>query len=808
VKDGAGRQWRRVLAALAVLVTLAGTSAPARCRAADIFIDPSRTEGCPGRGTPDAPYCGWREAGPLAGGNRYLQRRGTTWQGTVRVTAASGLSAESLSREVFLGAYGEGRERPVIRIENPLPEARDEARWRRAGPELWSYSTAGFRVPDPQVLLLDGRRAFGPARQRADLCTRRGRQQLEWMQAGDELLLCSPRGNPAVVFASISGMQVRRDEPTTPIHIENRRNVVIDGLALQGGRWGAVEIRTGASDVEIRNCEIGRDSASGVYASTDGNPISGLDIHDNLIDSGVRWGAVGYEPRQSGEGVYFNAGVTRSRISDNEIVAWTHNGIYLNAYRPGDPGVTNNVVDHNDIHCGPMSSYFDYCRPFGIDGWRAGAASGNLFFGNRLHDFSLGAQVNGDRNFVVGNYCYNALNSAARRRPSGMCFRMQAYVFSRDNLIAFNTMANTADAAIELHAGDGGITAGHRIVGNLFHGCGRDAAPERRDVCIVVGAAPAVGPQVIEGNLLYNPGGRPVRVLYRGQSAVHADRWQAAGGDRVAGNRVIAPLLVDPEARDFSLAPDSPARAQVPALEVPGLAGQPVALGAWQGGPRGRRFVAADAMSLRAAAGEPVRILFLIPSLKTGGAERQLVQLLQQLDPRRYRTTIGVFSDAGMKDGTGFHADVRAMPPHTAGESRPDGPLRPGSPDAPAAAPAGRRTHRHHALFPEPREHVRDGRLEAHECAGGGFGHPRQPRHQPRVPALPRRPGPRLQLPGLQFRSRPRQPLPAPAREFPHHRQRHGLGAVRAPAGSGHTTSRRTGRRALSAARGHGGHAF
>lgn len=573
------------LAALlfALLLALASATAPAR----DIYIDPSRSTGCPGRGSLEEPYCGWQDAGPLAGGNRYLQRRGTVSRDGVRVTASPGLPASALAGEVFIGAYGDGPERPTIRVDNLLPDSGDERSWRLVGPGLWAYRVAGFRIADPQVLLLDGRRAFGPARQREDLCSRRGGQRVEWMQAGDDLLLCSLRGNPATVFGRISGMQVRRDEPWAPILIEGRQQVVIDGLAVEGGRWGAIEIRTGSRDVEIRHCEIGRDSASGIRAWSDTTPISGLDIHDNRIDSGIRWGAAGYEPAVSGEGVHFNAGVTQSRVHGNEIIAWSHSGVYLDAHLPGTPGVTGNRVDHNDIHCGPDSSYFDYCRPFGIDGWRSGAASGNLIFANRMHDFSVGAQVNGNDNAVIGNVCYNVLNSAARKQPSGACFRMQAYEFSEGNLIAFNTMAFTADAAIEVRAGNGGVAAAHRVIGNLFYGCGRDARPERRDVCIVVGTEPAVGSQVIEDNLFFNPGGRPARVLYRSLRAVEIGSWQATGGDRVSGNRVGDPLFTDPRAGDFSLAPGSPARSGVPVLDLPGLAGGPVALGAWQGGPAG-----------------------------------------------------------------------------------------------------------------------------------------------------------------------------------------------------------------------------
>ncbi len=565
------------------ILVLAGVLLAGAARAADVFIDPSRGAGCPGRGTLTEPYCGWREVGPLANGNRYLQRRDTVWNGSlmIQATADSPDSAATL----FIGAYGDGTARPTIRVDNLLPDAADKASWRLVGPGIWAYRTVDFKFPSPGVLLLDGRRAFGPAGKREDLCTRRGQQRVEWLHTGEELLLCSPRGNPAEVFTRISGMQARHGEAWAPVYIEGRHNIVIDGLALEGGGWGAVEVRAGSSDIEIRNCEIGRDSGDGVRVFDDTGMISRIDIHHNLIDSGVRWGAVGYAAVASGEGVYFQAGVKDSRIHHNEIVAWTHNGIYLNAAYAGSPGVVGNRIEHNDIHCGPASAYFDYCRPFGIDGWRSGVASGNVFFANRLHDFSVGAQVNGDRNYVVGNFCYNVSNSGARDSPTGMCFRMQAYVFSQENFIAFNTTANTADAAVEFRAGNGGITANHHVIGNIFYGCSHDAPPERRDVCVVVGEAPAVGPQVVEDNLLFNPDGRPVRVLYRGGRAWEVSRLLPMAGDRLSGNTVSDPLFADPLSGDFALDERSPARGRAPVLDLPWLTGRPGALGAWQGAP-------------------------------------------------------------------------------------------------------------------------------------------------------------------------------------------------------------------------------
>lgn len=540
-----------------------GSSAIAK----DIFIDPSRSAGCPGAGVEADPYCDWRQVRQFVGGNRYLQKSGTVYRGSLQLMDDTGASA---GKPVFIGAYQVGQ-RPKIRIENALPDAMNPQRWKRTHFNVWAYSTAGFRIGDPAVLLLDGRRAFGKARQELDLCTRQGRQIIEWFHADETLSLCSPHGNPAEVFSSISGMQrAHGGEPWVPVYMENQHHVVLDGLVLEGGNSGAIEIRGLSSDIEIRNSVIGLDSAIGIRAYSMTAPIRNLDIHDNLIDSGIRWGAVAYEPKISGEGVHFLAGVQDSRIYRNAFIAWSHNGIYLDAHLPGSPGVNRNLVFDNEFHCGPHSSYFDYCRPFGIDGFQAGSAQYNVVFHNRMHDFSVAAQVNGNNNFIVGNTCYNASNSKARRLPTGQCFSLQPYQWSRDNLVANNTMAYTADVAIQLIPGKAGVSAGHRVVNNIMYGCGLGAKPTRRDACISVVRDDSVGPQVLINNLMYNPG-RSVRALYRSDWSEEASKLQSTDGDAVRANRVADPMFRAPENGDFSLLPDSPAIRAGQRIEVPGL---------------------------------------------------------------------------------------------------------------------------------------------------------------------------------------------------------------------------------------------
>jgi hypothetical protein len=315
---------------------------------------------------------------------------------------------------------------------------------------------------------------------------------------------------------------------------------------------------------------IGLDSASAIRAQSFSTPVRSLDIHDNVIDSGIRWGMAGYEPAVSGEGVHFVAGVEDSKVYRNQFIAWSHNGVYLDAHWPESPGVRRNLVFDNEFHCGPDSSYFDYCRPYGLDGHKADHARDNIFFRNLMHDFSVAAQVNGNNNYIVGNLCYNTLNSKAKTHPTGQCFSLQPYQWSRDNLVANNTMVNTADVAVQFIAGSAGLSGGHRVVNNIMYNCGRATVSSRRDACIAVAPDLSVGPQEISNNLVHNPD-RPVRMVYRRDWAEDFNKLRPRFGDTIRDNRAADPRFQEPDRYVFTLRSDSPAIGAGRPIVVPGL---------------------------------------------------------------------------------------------------------------------------------------------------------------------------------------------------------------------------------------------
>lgn len=57
-----------------------------------------------------------------------------------------------------------------------------------------------------------------------------------------------------------------------------------------------------------------------------------------------------------------------------------------------------------------------------------------------------------------------------------------------------------------------------------------------------------------------------------------------------------------------------------------------------------------------------IRLLFVTPSLCIGGAERQLVQLLKNLDPERYVITVAVFTGVDEVAQDGFYGQVSDLP--------------------------------------------------------------------------------------------------------------------------------------------------
>jgi hypothetical protein len=234
--------------------------------------------------------------------------------------------------------------------------------------------------------------------------------------------------------------------------------------------------------------------------------------------------------------------------------------------------VRNNLIHDNEYHCGPESSYFDYCRPLGADAQRIGGVTGNVFLRNRIHDFSVRSQINGDHNYVIGNICYRARNSDAKSFPTGQCFGIQPYGISAYNVFANNTMFDTDDAAILFAPNKTGLATMHTIVNNVMQNCAADAPKGRKNSCIYVPDDTSIGSQVISHNLVYNDWG-PASILYKGRNLATAaipatsEKVPNIGEGGLQYNWNADPLLRGTLTGDFSLSESSPAVQR--GIEVP-----------------------------------------------------------------------------------------------------------------------------------------------------------------------------------------------------------------------------------------------
>lgn len=440
------RRWFWWIFAALVIAVLAWPRAEA-----DVYIDPDAT--CHGAGTISAPLCAWPSV--YAGGETYRQKRGTTTASTIRITSRTNPDAL-----LTLGTYGEGA-RPIIDASADVPGITDPARWTGAE-DVWRFAH-GYRA-QPLVLAINGRRLLGPAITMAELCSAPGSQTIMYATDASYLNLCSVTNPAAWIRTAIANIPATGKSTHAPVWLENQRHVLIDGLDLRGGAAGALEIREASSDIEVRNSAIGWGSPSGVRIYSTGQPVARINIHHNVIDSGVRWGDVNTEVGMSGEGVHLNWRVVDSEVADNEIAAWTHNGVYLDGHLAGAQ-IQRNRILRNDIHCGPGGAFFDYCRPVGIDGGAVGAASGNLVAWNHWHDVSVGAQLNGDHNVIAWNLCERVRNSGAKRNPTGQCIRIQGYGVSESNSFVGNLLRQTENEPVQILGGAFPVR-GHVFSGN------------------------------------------------------------------------------------------------------------------------------------------------------------------------------------------------------------------------------------------------------------------------------------------------------------------------------------------------------
>lgn len=419
---------------------------------ADWYIDP--TAPCPGSGTPVSPWCKYPET--FNGGDTYRQRAGTTYHGQIRILKKYGTTPNA---PLIFTSYGIG-DRPIIYAMNKIDDE-----WHLTPEKRWTQLMRAPYDMYTSVLTSNGVRLKGPIRGfganvEQQLCT-----TAEWHFDPTEQMIIScikpvdPQGNQT---------NVKTGRPTYGFQLQDAvSNILIDGFKFIGGLW-QIDISDGVSNVEIRNNDFGEMATNGVkLRGNTARPITNIHIHHNFFDTRIRWGDLGYENNGTDEGVMLSGHVQNSVIEHNKFIAWGHNGVYIYARQASRPA-TGNVIRFNEFHCGTGSTYWEYCRPMGIDGDEENAARDNVISGNYYHDYTLGVQFNGNNNIFENNRCYNNYGPPSFSTSLGKtCIVMSTYEVSKDNLIRNNEFAYSV-AFFQYGSVSGQILSGHQIIGNYM----------------------------------------------------------------------------------------------------------------------------------------------------------------------------------------------------------------------------------------------------------------------------------------------------------------------------------------------------
>lgn len=259
---------------------------------ATYYVDP--TAPSVGDGTLERPFQGWYGV-PIKGGNTYLQRRGTVFEGTLGVFVYG-----TSGRKIRLGAYGEGPP-PVI------------------DGEILLQTTGHIIIEDFEI-----RNGVASGVQVLSGCHHVELRRL-------------------TVYHCAGGISIGEDAGGNNL-IEDCTVFENDssGIAIMGGATGP------GSESIIRNCTVYRNGLHGVQIKGNYYIVEGCEIHNNGLSGIPGTSAVHIYSPSAAEPFGDNNIVRNNRVSNqNDLDGFDGNGIQADHYSDGNE-IYGNEVFHND----------------------------------------------------------------------------------------------------------------------------------------------------------------------------------------------------------------------------------------------------------------------------------------------------------------------------------------------------------------------------------------------------------------------------------------------------------------------------
>lgn len=420
-----------------------------------------------------SPATAWKSIFKINGttggpGVQFLFKRGEVWEGERIYIGFSG----SAAAPVEFGAYPETSDpEPVVTTLTDITGADNTANWTNVGTNRWRF----FLPTNPGRIFLNGNEVL----RAPDAATVGQTDDLGYL--GYWFYYIDPSNNSAANYLEVYATQNPALEYTSiegsnffcTVQVDVQDHLRFENLNIQGG--GASICVTGGHDIEIKNCTIGKDAASGIFLlnSNSNVPTGDVLILHNTIDSHFTFShGLGTE-RGCGDGINMRDGVQNCTVTFNTFKNWAHNAIELYGYSSSAVGVNDNYIADNDISAPDIP----YAHPLGADGL-LNKCMNNIFERNHAVDCRTATQINGNNNIVRHNIFERMRRSPAKAVGTAFGLSLGIYgegLVCQDNVYDYNLFIDLDEAGLLFRTYDiAGTIQGNYFRNNIFTQTGLD----------------------------------------------------------------------------------------------------------------------------------------------------------------------------------------------------------------------------------------------------------------------------------------------------------------------------------------------
>ena len=374
--------------------------------------------------------------------------------------------------------------------------------------------------------------------------------QYRWNYTGTSIQIYSS-SNPGTI--GVANVLLSNGDFRHAVYFENQSNITFRNIDFRRGDV-CIEIHNG-QNIYFENCAIGLGTSRMGMLLADGS--NNGHIFGCQLD---RMDTVYHSFQYAGN---YGGGNSCDCLTMQSASYWDiHNNIFAD---PGHSCVSLSALDpvlapnwylvNNKIHdneCFMRSG--DYGRAFDVQATLSGHATGNLFYNNYIHNFTVFSQIGGNNNAFYYNIWDttrlspdDANNVPPTTQRSGfVLFWANSGYGSTNNRVCNNTFMNAQGPAVTVNNSDSKPQGFNLIANNLFYNNGQTYDNVESFRHIQLWTYPnSANHDTIWNNLFFQPNGDTNQISYLNQvETVDAfNKAHLGNSDTVKGNLASDPLL-------------------------------------------------------------------------------------------------------------------------------------------------------------------------------------------------------------------------------------------------------------------------